>query len=323
MTETSTIFRTYKQGVFKLYDGTWGKYLAPTIDPDANVVEFTDEHFKLFELNEVIHQIPSNIWSAWIDLCFYYADKVNKNVEVSVRILRCEEDPSQYRFVVPIQDVSKGSVRADDFQKSVDLVTGEELTAYPPSGWVAVGSSHSHNTMNAFFSGTDDTYELSDPGLHIVVGSIDHKKQEYRLKISVTANNRRFIINEDDESRFIDFEPDKDSKYHPKVLEYVTIPAVKSVQPVQVKNSTLQKFFVGNFTKDALNKQQSEPVWHGNLGSSSSDVGEIENAILEYIDVNEYEVKKLERLLGILQECEDAISCQLLEIKRTFEDTFR
>lgn len=325
MTETPSIFRTYKQGAFKLYESTWGKYLAPTIDPDANVVEFTEEHFKMFELNEEIHQIPSNLWSAWIDLCFHYADKVNKNVEVSMRILRSEDDPSVYKFIVPFQEVGGASVRVNDFQKSVDLISGEELTSYPPVGWIPVGSSHSHNTMSAFFSGTDDKFELSDPGLHIVVGSIDHQKQEYQLSISVTANNRRFIIDANDESKIVDFTPDDDSTYHSKVLDYVTIPPVKiqSVFTGTAQKKDYKSNFIGNFSKETLNnlKEDSSEFdpWKGNFTPITPDVQEIESAILEYVDQHEYEVDKLNRILSVLQDCQDTVAYQLDEIKKTFE----
>lgn len=322
MTETPSIFRTYKQGVFKLYDNAWGKYLGPAIDPDANVVEFTEEHFKMFELKEEVYQIPSNLWSAWIDLCFFYAEKINKNLEVSIRILRSETDPSQYKFIVPKQEVGKASVRAKDFQKSVDLISGEELTSYPPDGWVPIGSSHSHNTMDAFFSGTDDQYELSDPGIHIVVGSINNETDEYNLSVSITANNRRFIVNKEDEKRIIDFNFDFDSTYDPKVLEYVSVfqpttPKVAKVFAGNKNKPNLEKHFFGNFQDYA--KDYSNVWSQGSL--NATNVNEIESAILEYVDQYEYEPKKLKHLLGILQDCEDNISSQLMEIDNIFKET--
>jgi hypothetical protein len=48
--------------------------------------------------------------------------------------------------------------------------------------------------MESFFSSTDDSTELGDPGLHIVVGSIDLNKNTYTLKASITASRRRFIV---------------------------------------------------------------------------------------------------------------------------------
>ena len=72
--------------------------------------------------------------------------------------------------------------------------------------------------MQAFFSGTDDRYELGDPGLHIVVGTINTKKRTYTLLSSITACNRRFIV---DHNAVIDPTPTPDAKYHPAVLDVV------------------------------------------------------------------------------------------------------
>ena len=321
MTETSTptVYRTYKQGAFQLYETPWGKYLGPTIDPDANVVEFKEEHFNLFELNENIHQIPSSLWSAWIDLCFHYAEKINKDLEVSIRILRSESDPSQYKFIVPKQEVSKASVRIESFQDSVDLITGEELTSYPPDGWTPIGSSHSHNTMDVNFSSTDDNYELSDPGIHVLVKSINLEKEEYGVVVSVTANNRRFIIGKEDETRIIDFENDYNSTYHEKVLEYVSVHTPKVVVSkgftgTRIKGD-VERYFIGNFKDFA----KPPSVWEQDTETlnptSSSD---IEYAIQEYVDTYEYDSKKLKQMLDIIQTCEDTITSQLMEIESTF-----
>jgi hypothetical protein len=215
--ETPSILRTAENGCWEVYDGTWGSYLRPAFDPDANAV-ITDDHLKHFELNENIHRIPADLWAKWVKLCFHYVDKVQECVEVSVRILRSEADPSVYRLLVPRQKVSGGSVRVDSFDEAIDLATGEEITQYPPEGWIPVGSSHSHNTMQAFFSGTDDKYELGDPGIHIVVGSINTKDMKYTIAASVVGSGRRFSVVYD---KLIDATPVPGEEFHPKVIDYV------------------------------------------------------------------------------------------------------
>lgn len=215
--ETPSLLRTAENGCWEVYNGTWGSYLRPTFDPEANAV-ITDDHLKHFELNENIHRIPAELWAKWVKLCFYYVDKVQACVEVSMRILRSEEDPSVYRFLVPRQKVSGASVRVDSFDEAIDLDTGEEITQYPPEGWIPVGSSHSHNTMQAFFSGTDDKYELGDPGIHIVVGSINTKDMKYTIAASVVGSGRRFSVDFD---KLIDATPVSGLEFHPKVIDYV------------------------------------------------------------------------------------------------------
>lgn len=215
--EAPSLLRTAENGCWEVYNGTWGSYLRPTFDPEANAV-VTDDHLKHFELNENIHQIPAELWAKWVKLCFYYVDKVQACVEVSMRILRSEEDPSVYRFLVPRQKVSGASVRVDSFDEAIDLDTGEEITQYPPDGWIPVGSSHSHNTMQAFFSGVDDKYELGDPGIHIVVGSINTKDMKYTIAASVVGSGRRFNVAYD---KLIDATPVSGEEFHPKVIDYV------------------------------------------------------------------------------------------------------
>jgi hypothetical protein len=214
-----TILRTADQGCFEIYNGTWGSYLRPTFDPDANA-EITADQFKHFELKDGIHKIPAELWQAWVQLCFYYVEKVPSTLEVSVRILRNEEDNSQYRILVPKQEVSSASVRVKTFDSAIDIVTGEEIESYPPTGWIPVGSSHSHNTMPSFFSDTDNEYELKDPGIHLVIGSINNSKKTYTIASSVVGSGRRFLVNYDS---LIDATPVSGITFHEKVLEYVTV----------------------------------------------------------------------------------------------------
>lgn len=229
--ESPKILRTSSDGCFEIYESYWGKYIRPCFDPEANV-EITKEHLEQFEINSNIHKIPADLWTRWVNLCFHYVDKVTSSVEVSVRILRSEEDSSKYRILVPRQKVSGATVRVDSFEESIDIETGEELTSYPPSGWIPVGSSHSHNTMPAFFSGTDDKYELGDPGIHLVVGSIKPSEKSYTIAASVVGSGRRFTMHF---SNLIDSTPIQNVNFHPKVIDYVdyTTPSISKYKPVR------------------------------------------------------------------------------------------
>jgi hypothetical protein len=215
--EVPAVLRTRRDGVWEVYNGTWGSYLRPTDDPDANII-INEENLKVFNLNPDIHKLPAELWTRWVKLCFYYVDKVTSSVEVSVRILRSTEDASKYRMLIPRQKVSGASVRVDSFNEAIDIETGEEITQYPPNGWIPVGSSHSHNTMPSFFSGIDDKYELSDPGIHLVVGGINVTGLKYTIAASVVGNGRRFEVPFAD---LIDATPISGVDFHPKVIDYV------------------------------------------------------------------------------------------------------
>lgn len=222
--DTPELLRTSRNGCWQLKGNSWGQFLAPAADPLANVV-LSDEQLKGFELNDDIIPIPAELWTRWIALCFHFAKERTGNLEVSCRFLRKEDDKSQWRLVVPPQEVGGASVHADNFDGSIDIVTGEMIEQWPPEGWLPCGSSHSHNTMQAFFSGTDDKYELGDPGLHIVVGSINLSKMTYTHKASITAHNRRFLI---DTAAVVNLTPTS-ADYHPDVLLNVELHKPKPI----------------------------------------------------------------------------------------------
>lgn len=227
------ILRTPRDGCWQVTSNIWGQYLAPAVDPLGDVI-ITTEQFDGFELNENIPRIPGALWGSWISLCFELTRINNANCEVSCRLLRNVEDPTQYRILIPEQQVSVTSVRVESFDKAVDLVTGEIVTQYPPDGWRPCGSSHSHNTMDSFFSGTDDKYELGDPGFHIVVGNINLATTEYTYKASITANRRRFMIDGD---KIVDFSSEL-KPFAKECLAVITMPkAVAPLKPLSTPSS--------------------------------------------------------------------------------------
>ena len=228
-----TVLRTSRDGCWEIKSNHWGRYLAPTVDPDADTV-ITKEQLEGFELNENITRIPADLWNRWIELCFEMVKRGTGDLEVSCRLLR--NDAGEYRIVVPVQKVTGVSVRVDSFDKAIDITDGQLVEQWPPEGWLPAGSSHSHNTMDSFFSGTDDKYELGDPGLHIVVGNIDVVQRSYTVKASVTANFRRFMI---DDLNVIELdEHDVDTTYHPNVLNAIELP--KKVSRTQQSLPTIE-----------------------------------------------------------------------------------
>lgn len=212
-----TILRTQRDGCWELRSNSWGQFLAPTVDPDADTV-ITKEQLEGFELHEDTPRIPTELWNRWVKLCIEMVKRGTGDLEVSCRLLRHVDNPDQYRICVPVQKVTGVSVRVESFDKAVDIETGEVIEQWPPEGWRPCGSSHSHNTMAAFFSGTDDKYELGDPGLHIVVGEVDVTNGSYTLAASITANHRRFLIEPKD---VVDYVADTVPSYHPNCLEVI------------------------------------------------------------------------------------------------------
>ena len=227
-----TLLRTQRDGCWELRSNSWGQFLAPTVDPDADTV-ISQEQLEGFELHEGTPRIPVELWNRWVKLCIEMVKRGTGDLEVSCRLLRHIDNPDQYRICVPQQKVTGVSVRVESFDKAVDIETGEIIEQWPPEGWRACGSSHSHNTMQAFFSGTDDKYELGDPGLHIVVGEVDVTTGNYTMAASITANHRRFLI---EPNEVVDYLANTQPSYHPNCLEVIqtTASAYKRTAPPTV-----------------------------------------------------------------------------------------
>jgi hypothetical protein len=89
---------------------------------------------------------------------------------------------NRYRIVVPQQEATIGlthSLRA--FPVGVEYQTPAGL----PPGCVEFGSLHSHVNELAYSSRTDEEDERHRPGLHLIVGRIDHEPPDFRATVVV------------------------------------------------------------------------------------------------------------------------------------------
>lgn len=331
------VLRTQSDGCFELYKSYWGTYIRPCFDPIANV-EITQEHLEHFEIDPNVHKIPAELWTRWVKLCFHFVNKVKNSVEVSVRILRSVEDPSIYRIIVPKQVVSGSAVRVDSFDIAIDIETGEEINQYPPEGWTPVGSSHSHNTMPAFFSGIDDKYELGDPGIHLVIGSIDVEKNTYTIAASVVGSGRRFEL---PFNNLIDATPIPSVSFHPKTLEYVnySTPA-HTYKPVRVnsgvKTTSLQddlynyNDWLNKYSGTKFNNESdyNDPfyfrdVYDNNTHNQSGNFNfredlqlwEIEDLTVDLIRQHQDDINKLYLIMNFLERTVNDVKYMISELQ--------
>ena len=182
-----------------------GTTLQPTTDPEGAPIP--PEALKAIRLSEGFTPLPATLWEAFRDLCFSYVNWDAKGVDISQEVAviwtRRGEKLEEWEGWVPTQEVGGGFVDSDLRLPLVNLMTGERmesLTAIIASGRKHAGSSHSHNTFGAFFSGTDDKAELSMPGLHCVLGKIrrlTHNKHvigmlRYNIAPSIVMQGKRY-----------------------------------------------------------------------------------------------------------------------------------
>lgn len=327
MTE-STILRTAFDGTYNYHKNPWGYYLRRCRDPQADT-EITDDMLKSFEIDPNAHKIPADIWTAWIRLCFHFVGKVPSKMEVEVRFLRSMENPGKFIAIVPKQSVTSASVRAPNFDECCNLLTGEEYTSYPPDGYIPMGSSHSHNTMQAFFSPEDNRSELTDPGIHLTVGEINLQTGNYKIAASIVGDKRRFIVSY---HHLIDATTLDGITFHENVLKYVdyTSPSTYNysrVSPVTNYNKWAKKYLPPSKTPsrkqttfdnvedfrdwyyDHIGNDgyQDDPFyWNDNPRFVESTVvpqaHNIKDLIIDYMEKNSNDIDALEELKDVLSE---------------------
>ncbi len=309
---TTPVFRTPLDGCFRQVSTAYGRYLAKSRDPLCDG-ELPAGALKTFELHADPPRIPELLWNAWVKLCFHLVEKDN-GVEVGCRILRCISKPSEWRILIPDQSVTGASVHSEGFDHSIDLITGETIPSYPPEDWQPMGTSHSHNTMESFFSATDDSTELGDPGLHIVVGSIDLDKNTYTLKASITASRRRFII---DHNMVVTMGLTP-SAFHKNVLANIRDEPLRPYgRSPQWWNSTGHRTYWDSFGRDEENRYdwtKRKAAWRSLLPGGASDEKPAEG----FTDEEEFDVIE-KRITNALNElCAVDRACEDLEARQAF-----
>lgn len=97
------------------------------------------------------------------------------------------------------------------------------------------------------FSSTDDQYELSNVGFHILVSSIDLTKNTYKVLGSLCYKKKRYLLDLEQTKSIIDFTTNN-STYHKNVLNYITEPNPIFNPKVLVKFSNLCDLTYDRFT---------------------------------------------------------------------------
>jgi PRTRC genetic system protein A len=96
----------------------------------------------------------------------------------SIVLLFYDEAKKRYKIFPPRQKVTAASL---DYNRGITV-----------DGMTMIGTIHSHGSMSAFHSGTDDDDEKSFDGLHITIGDVDD--EEVSISASIIANGYRFMV---------------------------------------------------------------------------------------------------------------------------------
>lgn len=105
----------------------------------------------------------------------WFIEGWNRHKTEFVVLLYASPEVKSWKILIPRQKVTRASAKYDlddvDKQYEIDGVT-----------WYLFGSIHSHGSMSAFFSGTDDHDDAHFDGLHITIGKVDEKRRDYEAR---------------------------------------------------------------------------------------------------------------------------------------------
>jgi hypothetical protein len=207
------IIRTKNSGCYAIKKNPLGTYLLKIEDPDPQAVR--DDVVNNFVVSKNAPRIPSDIWSALVDLYFHFHKRKKEVCVVFLYNMATEE----WKGIVPKQEVDGVSVTKDG-HKGCDLLTGEYLADYMDTseGFEYMGDSHLHPFNMPNFSSTDDTNELGNPGIHVLISSIDLVKNTYVITSSIVAGRKRYIIKKNE--ALIDLSSSEET-FHATCLKYV------------------------------------------------------------------------------------------------------
>lgn len=140
-------------------------------------------------------KIPQNLFRS-IEKFFAEIYELRKS-EVAI-ILYFSPEKNLWGYAVPQQEVTASHVSYDmakgaTFVAENDLENGIEAI---PADFVKVGSIHSHASMSAFHSGTDDKDEFGFDGIHITIGGFNKPMREYACRMIFDKNEIKKELSE-------------------------------------------------------------------------------------------------------------------------------
>jgi len=129
-----------------------------------------------------INPIPGK-WIAKVMSFFHEIYKMYRSE--AIVLLFYNEETGKHKIIPPMQKVAGA---ACDYDKGITI-----------EGYTMIGTIHSHGSMSAFHSGTDDKDEEHFDGLHITLGDLDEAYPS--ISASIVANGFRVMI---EPSEYID-----------------------------------------------------------------------------------------------------------------------
>ena len=149
--------------IYELRKMEQGEFIAPK----NNVVDFSEIRAGF---TPALPKIPAQLMGEII--AFFRSFMTENEENEALALIYWDKEEKHFFAYVPKQDVCKEEVNANLHDCPYD---DEER-------YICYADIHSHNSMDAFFSGTDDRDERST-GLYFVLGKLDHFYPEIEARI--------------------------------------------------------------------------------------------------------------------------------------------
>ena len=147
----------------------------------------------------------------------FFKEVYNKFHGESIVLLFYDEERKVYKIIPPKQKVTAA---ACEYDKGI-VIEGMQM----------IGTIHSHASMSAFHSGTDDNDEEHFDGLHITIGNVN--QEDVSITASIVANGHRFVVQPEEyvERLVLTVDIDKtETKPTRKIFRYINGKLVEDVE---------------------------------------------------------------------------------------------
>ena len=172
-------------------------------------------------------QIPPMPGQNFAQIMSFFRAVYNEHRSEAMSLLYYNVKKQQHWIRIPVQEVSYGGVDYENFE---DHERGFDL----------IGTIHSHGSMGAFHSGTDDADEKYFDGLHITIGDNDEEYQS--ISASIVVNGKRVKVNP------MDYVEDLNAE------EYTHVPLWVQRQFTNARNENRSKYWDDYYAKQITKK---------------------------------------------------------------------
>lgn len=200
-----------------------------------------------------IPQIPAASFAKVIE---FFKSVYDKYWGEAIVLLFYNEETKKYRIIPPHQKVTAASL---DYNRGITL-----------EGWTMIGDIHSHGSMSAFHSGTDDDDEKTFDGLHITLGHM--KDDDISISASIVSNGYRFMVEPNDYIAGIKLTRDIDeikTSYTSKIYKWINGKMELDEKASKKTAYSYQKFDKRYISLVSPSKRQFNEKWMNNVEQGS------------------------------------------------------